>query len=272
MSFVEQKKNSFVQLDINPCHLPKDVYDFVIDPGHGGLDSGATKGNIYEATVVLDISNKLKKELEANGYKIKLTREGSYTPGGDELDAYQPNGRVNMPHKVRAKYIFSIHLNSAPYIMKKGGVEIYSPNNADLTLASLLARNLVTYAKTTYSPNSLYRAQPGVYVRTFTNSEISNSIADANKLGYQPYNITNATPYLYIIRETGGLITHAYVDGRNKKYGKNEYYNSNVGLESYLIELGFMVNDVDLANLVNNKQGYALGLKEGIIQYFTNKK
>ena len=62
----------------------------------------------------------------------------------------------------------------------------------------------------------------------------------ANKKGYEPYKITTDTPYLYTIREVGGIATNAYVDGRNKDYSKNEYYRTNQGIECYQIELGYI--------------------------------
>jgi len=77
----------------------------------------------------------------------------------------------------------------------------------------------------------------GVYVRTFRDFEIEESIEEAKEAGHEPYEITNDTPYLYMIRETGGIATKAYVDGRNKEYGKNKYHNSNIGVEAYLLEL-----------------------------------
>lgn len=77
----------------------------------------------------------------------------------------------------------------------------------------------------------------GVYVRTFRDFEIEEGIEEAIEAGHEPYDITNDTPYLYMIRETGGIATKAYVDGRNTEYGKNKYYNSNIGVEAYLLEL-----------------------------------
>ena len=40
-----------------------------------------------------------------------------------------------------------------------------------------------------------------------------------------------------MLRETGGIATSAYVDGRNPSYGANMFYNSNIGVEAYLLEL-----------------------------------
>ena len=68
-----------------------------------------------------------------------------------------------------------------------------------------------------------------------------------------------------MIRETGAKITNAYVDGRNKEYGVNLYYNSNMGNESYLIELGYINSDKDLNNLLTNEEGYLKGIEQSIL-------
>jgi N-acetylmuramoyl-L-alanine amidase len=268
---IDKKNIPLVKVSVKEIELPEGVYDIVIDPGHGGIDSGASKSNFRESLIALEIARKLHTQLTSLGLKVKLTRDGDYNPGGEGVDPYWHNGRVNMANNVRAKYLFSIHLNSAPYVMKKGGVEIYAPINANLDLAKSLADNIVKYARTTYSPNHFYQKFDGVYVRTFTTAEITQSILDAKNRGHQPYDITSNTIYHYIIRETGGIATNAYIDGRNKKYNKNNYYDYNIGIESYLIELGFMVNNNDLYNLVHNKGGYALGIKEGIKNFLISK-
>jgi N-acetylmuramoyl-L-alanine amidase len=51
----------------------------VIDPGHGGRALGAVgPTRLKEKDVVLDISKKLKKMLEREGYLVFLTRTGDY--------------------------------------------------------------------------------------------------------------------------------------------------------------------------------------------------
>lgn len=50
-------------------------YDVIIDPGHGGIDSGGIgAGDIYEKDIVLDIALKMKDFLEERGLKVGLTR------------------------------------------------------------------------------------------------------------------------------------------------------------------------------------------------------
>ena len=61
-------------------------------------------------------------------------------------------------------------------------------------------------------------------------------------------------------------MTGAYVDGRNKSYGANIYCDSNIGVEAYLLELGYINNDSNLSNLLNNKDGYVNGIVETVKQ------
>jgi len=157
----------------------------------------------------------------------------------------------------KAKYVFSIHLNSIKDSNSLSGVEIYAPPKVELNLAKAFADNIVKYAKTQYSNLEVtYKQKEGVYVRTFRAWEIEENISEAEAAGYEPYNVTRETPYLYMIRETGGIATKAYVDGRNTSYGKNKYYNSNIGVEAYLLELGYINNDTDLAKLLNEQDDY----------------
>jgi len=51
----------------------------VIDPGHGGTESGAVAENgLAEAELNLEVSRELKRVLEAEGLTVQLTREGDY--------------------------------------------------------------------------------------------------------------------------------------------------------------------------------------------------
>ena len=70
-----------------------------------------------------------------------------------------------------------------------------------------------------------------------------------------------------MIREIGGKTTGAYIDGRNKKIGKNQYYDSNKGVESYLIELGYIINKTDLNNMLNNQSAYVEAITKSIKDY-----
>ena len=237
--------------------LPDDVYDIAIDPGHGGKDKGAKSKDYTEAEIALKCGLDLKSKLENLGYKVFISRDGTESEDEDTANnMYSENGRVNILNKSKSKLLLSIHLNENIYSKKTGGVEIYAPSKCNLDFASKIAENIVNMANTHYSELKSFKASDGVYVRNFNNADILAFNSRAKKNNYEPYNITTSTPYLYIIRETGGISTGAFVDGRNKSYGKNNYYNSNIGIESYQIELGYMKIEDDLNNIINNYTKY----------------
>ena len=262
ISFSNKFGKNYMMLSVKDSSLPDNYYDVVIDPGHGGSDPGASFSKYTEANLNLDYALELKNKLENIGLKVILTRvDDTY------INAYGTNSRTSIPYQVGAKYYISIHLNSTDDKMKYGGVEVYSPNNASLDFASGLATNIVKYADATYSKKEPFKKLKGVYVKTFTSDDIKASVSEAKQSGYNPYPITTDTNYYFMIRETGGFMTGAYVDGRKAGSSKNDYYNSNVGSESYLLELGYINYWPDLNNLVDNKDGYI----EGIVNAFIDE-
>lgn len=267
IDFSKYEKIPYIQIKSTDTKLPDEVYDISIDPGHGGSDPGAMNGKYKEAEFAMKYSLALKKSLEELGLKVMLTRDGTEDTSEDSkfsvYSVYDKDGRVNLVGKSKAKYNLSIHLNSLD-VKTISGTEIYAPNNANLDIAQAFADNIVKMANTTYSTRSIDKVSNGVYVRTYTDEEIQKSNESAKKAGYEPYPITTNTPYLYMIREVGGKTTGAYVDGRNKRYGKNEYYQSDIGVESYLIELGYIINKKDLNNMINNQEAYIKAIQKTV--------
>ena len=136
--------------------------------------------------------------------------------------------------------------------------------NCDLSFAKSLADNIVKTANTSYSTFNVYKKDDGVYVHNYSQVEIDSAAASAKKNNFEPYNITTSTPYLYILREIGGIATNAFIDGRNTKYGANKYIKSNVGIEGYSIDLGYMFIKKDLENILDNKDLYMQGICNAI--------
>jgi len=267
--FLKRQEKSIFYLTSKNIKTPNNIYDIVIDPGHGSsADSGAVQGNIYEKDINLAISLKLKEALEKENFKVLLTRTEDVNPS-----PYGHNGRAVLPNQVKAKLFISVHANSTGYQMIKGGVEIYAPSKMEYSLAKEFADNIKEYANTTYSPQVTNRVLDGVYVRTLTENDINNSKALAKANGYEFYsNITTDTPWYFYNRETGGYMTGAYMDGRNTDYPPNPYYNSNMGVEGYLLELGYMTCKNDLDNLLNNEDGYVKGIVKAIVNHFRWQK
>ena len=260
--FLTQNSASAMALSVSKIHkLPNDVYDVVIDPGHGGNDTGAISGSYEEDEIVLENGLELKKKLENLGLKVLITRDGTETDEYDTYNIYDEDGRVTMANKSGAKILISLHMNSNESDFVDGGVEVYAANNMDLTLAKTFADNIVDEADTTYSKMQTDKVENGVYVRTLEVNPNSSTFR-----GYK--GIYDEVPYLFIIREIGGIATGAYVNGSNSSYGENIYRNSNVGVEGYLIELGYMNVNSDLRNVVNNGDLYMQAITDSINSYY----
>ncbi len=86
--------------------LSRPVTLVVLDPGHGGKDTGAVSpGKIEEKRAVLDIARRTKRLLDAAGIESRLTRDKD-----NELTLAQ---RTAKAREWNADILVSIHLNSA---------------------------------------------------------------------------------------------------------------------------------------------------------------
>ncbi len=78
----------------------------IIDPGHGGKDSGAIGiGGVLEKDVILPIGKRITEVLERNGIQVIMTRDSDYF--------VTLPGRVTMAERANADVFVSIHANSA---------------------------------------------------------------------------------------------------------------------------------------------------------------
>jgi N-acetylmuramoyl-L-alanine amidase len=78
----------------------------IVDPGHGGVDPGASgPGKLYEKHVVLALAKELRRQLLATGrYRVKLTRE---------RDVFiRLSDRVGFARKANGDLFISIHADS----------------------------------------------------------------------------------------------------------------------------------------------------------------
>ena len=253
-----------ISFNIEENKTNDDIYDITIDPGHGGMDGGGSSGDYKETDFTMDISKKIKSNLEEAGLKVKLTHEEDELTKNDILDEYNEHGRAVIPNEVKSKYTFSIHINKNTSLRVRG-IEVYTADNINYDLAKSLAENITTETELDYSSNKLYKVYNGVYTHNFTEQEISSSLKGYEEKNRVPYNVTTNSNYLYMIRETGGYMTGAYVDDSNPdSVGVNPYYNSNIGNESYLLEIGYISNSKDLEILLKSKEKVADAISEAI--------
>jgi N-acetylmuramoyl-L-alanine amidase len=107
------------------------VSRIVIDPGHGGHDSGAKGKGVTEAELVLDVSLRLEKLLQkVQGVEVILTRRtNEFIPLPD---------RTSIANREGADLFLSVHANASPNPQARG-VETYFLNFANNSSAAAIA-------------------------------------------------------------------------------------------------------------------------------------
>lgn len=107
----------------------------MIDPGHGGIDGGATGSGVSEKVVTLSVAKDLRDALEKTGkYRAQLTRE---------RDVFIPLAqRVRIARSKGADLFVSIHADSMPGSTAATGASFYtlSAQASDAQAARLAAR------------------------------------------------------------------------------------------------------------------------------------
>jgi N-acetylmuramoyl-L-alanine amidase len=88
----------------------------VIDPGHGGQDSGTMKAGMVEKELTLDVAHRVERLLQQRGLAVLLTRTD---------DSYVPlEGRVSVANDQPDCVFVSIHFDEATRTVATG-VETY---------------------------------------------------------------------------------------------------------------------------------------------------
>ncbi len=107
----------------------------VLDPGHGGSDTGAVNGTLYEKTVTLDIANRLKTLLKADGAAVYLTRDCDCDKSN--------NGRYTLANSVGGNILVSIHLNGSTNSSKDGTQGLWGKKNKDQAFTKTVHQALI---------------------------------------------------------------------------------------------------------------------------------
>ncbi|MFN6567684.1 N-acetylmuramoyl-L-alanine amidase [Dendronalium sp. ChiSLP03b] len=107
----------------------------VIDPGHGGKDSGAPGlGGLLEKDVVLPIGQRIASILEQNGVQAVLTRDSDFF--------VELQGRVDIAERANATLFISVHANSVDNRPDVNGLEVYYYDSG-YALAEVVRNNIL---------------------------------------------------------------------------------------------------------------------------------
>ncbi len=115
--------------------VPRGKLLVVLDPGHGGKDSGAPGlGGLLEKDVVLPIGRRVAAILEQNGVQAVLTRDADFF--------VELQGRVDIAKRVNATVFVSIHANSVDNRPDVNGLEVYYYDSG-YTLAEVVRNTIL---------------------------------------------------------------------------------------------------------------------------------
>ena len=197
----------------------------VIDPGHGGKDTGASHDGISEKDVVLDISLELKRKIEAAlpNAKVILTRD---------TDVFLPlHSRIRVANNINADLFLSIHCNSYMEDKKVNGSEIHvlglehNTNNINTAMrenASILFESDHEKNYDWYDPDS---PEAHIFISAFQNLFLDEGVELAVKL-------SNSNQIKQVLKQRGvkqsGLLVLR-----------------NAAMPALLIETGYLSNEKD---------------------------
>lgn len=148
--------------------LPLAGKTIVLDPGHGGPDSGAVgKDDTLEKGIALSVAKQLQNYLQQTGAVVYLTREKDTdladpdTKGLARRKVEDIRRRLQMIQDKKADFFISIHLNALPSTKWSGAQTFYYPKSdknehlAKMIQAEVI-RNLENTNRTALGLTSMY--------------------------------------------------------------------------------------------------------------------
>jgi N-acetylmuramoyl-L-alanine amidase len=219
----------------------------VIDPGHGGKDSGAIGyKNYYEKNVVLDVAQNVRNMLVSRGYKVYMTR--------DNDTFIELKERTAMANRKDADLFISIHANAV------------SSASADR------AYGIETYF---LSPSRSSRATRVAAMENSTDISDMSSYGKSTFLNFTT-NLTRIASNKLAIDVQKGIL------GNLRKYHKDVvdagvregpfWVLVGAQMPAILVEIGFITNPQESQMLVDKtyEQNMAYGIANGVDRYFIN--
>lgn len=218
----------------------------VIDPGHGGYDSGTEIGApLLEKDLALQISLRLKDELERRGVHAILTRTGDYfvTLGG----------RTAFANQAGADLFISIHLNSSPDA-STAGIETYYLNNTT-------DRATIRLAAMENASGDGYSTQAG--------GDLHYILSDMR----QQYKANESVALASVIEAQASADLEASLGFKVNALGAMRgpfYVLVGAQMPAVLVECGFLSNREEAARLASAQyqQVLAGGIAAAVVHYF----
>lgn len=152
----------------------------IIDPGHGGIDDGASGNGIVEKELNLTISLKLRDTLQGHGAQVIMIRENDmdfYTKGkgGKRNDLLK---RVEIINTSGADLFVSIHADSIRAAVRPGAQVLYGPGIEE----SKKLAEVLQLALKDFPPGNKRQAKEDKAIRVLNDSTIPGVLVETGFL------------------------------------------------------------------------------------------
>jgi len=228
----------------------------VIDPGHGGYDSGAEKNGAVEKDIVLAFGKILANKLKATGrFKVLMTRD---------TDVFIPLGdRVSFAEHNKANLFIAIHCDYADTGSVANGATIYS-------LRESLADSLRRSTKGEISGNLLSQAEAAIVKEASGDVEAVKGIL--SDLAGREVDVTH---------DRTSVFARSVIEGMGASTALRNEPDQTAGFRvlktaqfpSVLIELAYVTNKQDAENLQSDawRDKVSDSIMSAIDKYFSSQ-
>ena len=214
------------RLDIEVPETGRPV--IVIDPGHGGIDSGAvSRSGTMEKTIVLTYALEFAERLRASGrFDVHLTRDD---------DTFVPlAGRVRFAQNARADLFISVHADSLVRHRDLRGATVYTlSDEASDAIAAQLVEN-----------EARSEMLAGMDVRNTATSDVADILIDLTRRETTRYSLAFAEELVSELSTTTRMVTNPHRSAGFRVLKAPE-------IPSVLLELGFLSNADDERLLID---------------------
>lgn len=245
-----------VRPDIRAAKAFKPI--IVIDPGHGGHDSGAMKNGAVEKDVVLAFSKALRDKLEKTGrYKVMMTRDS---------DVFVELGeRVSYAERHSANLFIAVHADYSGENSKARGATIYS-------LRESVANSLQRSAKGEVSDNVLTKDEAESVRKASLDNDLSAVKTILADLAGREVNATKERTSIFtrsVIEYMGASTEMRSEPGQQAAFRVLK----TAQFPSVLIELAYVTNKEDAALLKSDtwRDKVSDSIMTAVENYFSNQ-
>lgn len=220
--------------------IDKDALHVVLDPGHGGIDPGATRGTITEADLMLSLARQVQEALLREGIEVTLTRA--------EDDFIPLPQRVAIAHDLGADLFISLHADTVEQGQVSGASVYTLAQQASDTASARLAAE--------HDRDALLA---GVDLQG-QKDDVARVLMDLARLDTQPRSESLATHMV------GALAARVPILATQPHRQADFSVLRSADIPSVLIEAGFLSSQADLTNLQDPKwrAGFTAAIVEGI--------